>query len=146
MKNGMSLIVKQVTNLVIGFILIYSIYVILYGHLSPGGGFAGGVILACGFILLVLAYGREFVSRLIRDRTLTFADCLGALAFLALAFIGYLAADKFFDNFLARPGDFRLVSGGIMPLANIAIGIKVAACMAGAFLALILFRDKDNAS
>ena len=52
--NGMTLIVKQVTKLVIGFILVYSCAVVLYGHLSPGGGFVGGVMLACGFILLVL--------------------------------------------------------------------------------------------
>lgn len=144
MKHGMSIIVKQVADLVIGFILMYSIYIILYGHLSPGGGFAGGVILACGFVLLVLAHGKEFVNGLVSDNTLKYGDCVGALAFLAVALIGYVMADQFFTNVLSRPGDFRLVSSGIIPLANIAIGVKVAACMAGAFAVLIVFRDQPS--
>ena len=142
--KGMTLIVKQVAKLIIGFILLYSLYLILFGHLSPGGGFVGGVMLACGFILLVLAFGKEYVNTFIGDRALTVWDCLGALAFLALAFWGYVAVQSFFANVPARPGNFRLVSGGIIPLANIAIGIKVGACMAGAFVALVIFQDKKK--
>lgn len=137
--NGMTLIVKQVTKLVIGFILMFSAYIILYGHLTPGGGFVGGVMLACGFILLVLAFGKEFVNTMISDRSLTSWDCLGAFAFAALALAGYYGG-AFATNFLAAPGNFKLFSGGTIPLANIAIGIKVGAAMAGAFIALTVFR------
>lgn len=137
--KGMTLIVKEATKLVIGFILLYSIYLILYGHLSPGGGFSGGVVLACGFILLVLAFGKEFVDTLISDYSLTKWDCIGAIAFLVLALLGYIGGGVFV-NFLAKPGDFSLISAGTIPLANIAIGLKVGACMAGAFAALTLFR------
>lgn len=44
--KGMTLIVKTVTRLTLGFILLYGIYISLNGHISPGGGFAGGVIVA----------------------------------------------------------------------------------------------------
>lgn len=138
----MTLIVKQVTKLVIGFIMMYSIYIILFGHLTPGGGFAGGVMLACGFILLVLAFGKEFVNTMISDRWLTYWDCIGATGFLGLTLLGYVFASYFAENFLARPGNFRLYSSGTILLANIAIGLKVGACMAGAFVALSLFRDE----
>ena len=59
--NGMTLIVKTITRLVLGFIVILSASTILYGHITPGGGFAGGVMIACGFILLVLAFGKNTV-------------------------------------------------------------------------------------
>jgi len=43
-EKGMSLIVKTITRLTVGLILLYGIYIVLHGHVSPGGGFAGGVI------------------------------------------------------------------------------------------------------
>ncbi len=58
---GMSMIVKTVCGWIKGFILLYGIHVILYGHLTPGGGFAGGVIAAAAFVLIMLAEG-EAVS------------------------------------------------------------------------------------
>jgi len=142
--KGMTLIVKQVTRLIIGFIFLYSLYLILFGHLSPGGGFVGGVTLACGFILLVLAFGKKFFNNLISDRATTIWDCLGALGFLAIALIGYLGG-AFFENMWVEQGqEFALVSGGLIPLANIAIGIKVGACLAGVFLALTVLGSKSD--
>jgi multisubunit Na+/H+ antiporter MnhB subunit len=141
--KGMSLIVKTVTSLVSAFILLYGIYIVLYGHLTPGGGFAGGVILACCFILLVLAFGKGFVDQIISDRAPYLWDCVGALAFLAIALLGYYGG-SFFYNVLARPGDYRLFSGGIIMPCNVAIGIKVAACLFGVFAALSIFRPKTE--
>ena len=143
--TGMTLIVKQVTKLVTGFIFLYSAYLILFGHLSPGGGFVGGVTLACGVILVVLAFGKPFGNNLLTDRAAAVWDCVGALGFLVIALAGYLVG-HFFVNILAAPGDFRLFSGGTIPLANIAIGIKVGACLAGVFLALAAFRVGDQSS
>ena len=143
--KGMTLIVKQVTKLVVGFILLYSVYLILYGHLSPGGGFVGGVTLACGFILLVLAFGKEYFNTLIGDRTAAIWDCLGALGFLAVAFLGYTSGNFFFNIWADRGEDFALISAGTIPLSNIFIGIKVGACLVGVFLVLTIFRgEKDN--
>ena len=141
--KGMTLIVKQVTKLVVGFIFLYAAYIIIYGHLTPGGGFVGGVILACGFILMVLAFGKEFVNTFLSDRAATVWDCIGALGFLVVGLVGYLGG-QFFLNVLARPGNFKLVSAGLIPLANIAIGLKVGACMAGVFIALAIFRPGDG--
>jgi len=141
--SGMTIIVKQATKLVVGFIFLYSVYLILFGHLSPGGGFVGGVTLACGFILLVLAFGKRFVNSLMSDRAATVWDCVGALAFLAIALAGYFGG-TFFLNIIAGSGNFKLASGGIIPLANIAIGVKVGACLSGVFVALSIFRPSPN--
>jgi len=141
--NGMTLIVKQVTKLVIGFILMFSAYIILYGHLTPGGGFVGGVMLACGFILLVLAFGKTFVNTILSDHALTGWDCVGALGFAAMALAGYYAG-AFAANFLARPGTFKLFSAGTILPINLAIGIKVGAAMAAAFIALTTFHPEHE--
>ena len=57
--NGMSLIVKRITRYTVGLIFLYGIYIVLHGHLTPGGGFAGGVIIALSFIHIVLAFGKK---------------------------------------------------------------------------------------
>ncbi len=85
----MSLIVKTVTRLTFGLILIYAVYIILQGHSSPGGGFAGGIIIALSFILLMLAYGKDAVIRIINEeRGLVLAGIAG-FAFLCLSSLGF---------------------------------------------------------
>ncbi|MBL7223337.1 hypothetical protein HQ576_17835 [bacterium] len=139
--KGMTPIVKEVTALVAGFIAIFGAHVVFHGHLSPGGGFPGGVILACGLILLCLAFGREFVTGLVGEKTATVYDCVGALAFLFIGTVLGYYGGVFFSNVLVggKP-DFLLTDGGIILPCNVAIGIKVGACLFGAFLALSLFR------
>ena len=149
-ETGMSLIVKTVTSLVSAFILLYGIYIVLYGHLTPGGGFVGGVILACCFILMVLAFGKGFVDEIISERSPYLWDCIGALGFLVIALLGYYGG-RFFYNFLvpepshigapdAIAGNYRLLSAGIIVPSNVAIGLKVAACLFGVFAVLSIFR------
>ena len=150
--RGMSPIVKTVTSLVSAFILLYGIYVVLYGHLTPGGGFAGGVIVACSFILLVLAFGKEFVDGIISERTPYLWDCVGALAFLLIALLGYTGGTFFYNKLVSdaahvgteMAGNYHLFSGGIILPCNIAIGIKVAACLFGVFAVLSVFRASSK--
>ena len=138
-RAGMSPIVKTAVRLVAGFILLFGAYIVAYGHLTPGGGFAGGVIIACSPILLLLACGRKFVRGIVGDRAVTIWDCVGALAFLAIAAAGYWGG-AFFQNFWAKGEAFHLFSAGAMPLSNAAIGVKVGACLFGVFCALAAFR------
>jgi multisubunit Na+/H+ antiporter MnhB subunit len=142
--NGMTLIVKTTTRLVVGFIVVFASYLILQGHLSPGGGFAGGTILACGFILLILAFGKDSAMVFLGDRNLTLMDCLGAFGFILIAFIGF-ANGAFFRNFMDRGTPLRLLSGGTIMWSNIAIGIKVFASIYAVFLALVYLRSKKKA-
>jgi len=129
----MSLIVKTVTRWVVAFIFIYGLYVVAYGHLSPGGGFAGGVILSCAFILLLLAWGKKSALDVFGYRAAGKFDSLGALAFLFLALVGIVSLQgMFFSNFIQKssPGTpLRLFNGGIIPLANVAIAVKVCASL-----------------
>jgi multisubunit Na+/H+ antiporter MnhB subunit len=141
--SGMTPIVKTITRLILGFIVVFSASVILYGHITPGGGFAGGSMLACGFVLLLLAFGKEGSRAVLTENGASIWDSLGAFAFLCIALLGY-AAKAFFVNFLPHGAPFRLISAGTVMWSNIAIGIKVAACLFLIYLVLAAFRPSDS--
>ncbi len=138
-EGGMTLIVKNTARLVSGFVVVFAIYIALTGHLSPGGGFAGGVILAAAGALIVLSFGLESASKLITGPRCHLADSAGAMGFLAVGVLGYVAGG-FFVDFLGPGQLHHLASGGTIPLSNLAILVKVGAGLAGAFLALSAFR------
>ena len=139
-EQGMSLIVKTVTRLVTGFGLIFGFYVVMYGHITPGGGFAGGVVIGLALILVLLAFGKKAMDELFSEEGLKVADVFGALAFLVIALLGYFGG-MFFLNVIPHDEPFRvLTSGGIIPWCNLAIGVKVGACLFGVLVALAVFR------
>ncbi|HOK56750.1 MAG TPA: MnhB domain-containing protein [bacterium] len=124
MNKGMSEIVKTISKIVVPFIIIFGISVIFYGHLTPGGGFPGGVIISASFVLLLLAYGREKVlSKLSLYKSDILHD-IGAIMFLSVSLIGF-AGGVFFLNIFNKGKLFSLWSGGNLLFSNIAIGLKV---------------------
>jgi len=137
--QGMSLIVKNITRLVAGFIILFGAYIVLYGHVTPGGGFTGGVILASGLVLVVLAFGKGFTRNVLTHETAKVADSMGAMLFLLVAVLGF-AGGVFFTNVLSPGTVGHFVSAGTIPIANVGIGVKVSAGLFGAFLALAAFR------
>ena len=84
-RDGMGVVVHTVARWLRGFILLYGIYIILYGHVTPGGGFAGGVIIACGFVLLTLAGGQKLGLSFFSKGAASTFDSIGVLIFLVLA-------------------------------------------------------------
>lgn len=145
-RQGMTLIVRTITRIVLGFIAIFGAYIVLTGHLTPGGGFPGGVALACGFVLLTLAYGGEVSLRKMRETVAESLDSLGSLAFLLVALLGFVGG-YFFLNFIAKGTQFKILSAGIIPVCNIAIGLKIAGSIFSAFIALATFTiisDKER--
>lgn len=141
--KGMTVIVKKTTQLICGIVFIYGIYIITHGHLTPGGGFAGGIVVAGSFILLILAYGSEFLNLVKEETGSTFYENLAILIVLFLAVAGLLMGTKvFFMNFLPRGVAGELISAGMMPLYNIFVGIEVAASILTIFLALVIFKEE----
>ena len=82
-REGMSVVVQTVARWLKGFILLYGISIVLYGHITPGGGFAGGVVIASAFILLMLAQGERRGLSFFSKGTASTLDSVGVLAFLA---------------------------------------------------------------
>jgi len=140
--KGMTLIVRTITDFVVGFIVVFGAYIVLYGHLTPGGGFAGGVIIACAFILLMLAHGKDVAFSKLGQRTAHVLDSAGALTFLLIGWVG-LTAGYFFMNVFGRGEPFRLLSSGMILPANIAIAFKVGSSLFLIFAALAIFRRKS---
>jgi multicomponent Na+:H+ antiporter subunit B len=140
---GMSLIVKTITRLTIGLILLFGIYIVLHGHLSPGGGFAGGVIIALSFVHMMLAFGRDVAATRISHNLASHLESIGALMFLGIALIGFLGG-SFFLNILAKGSRFQLFSAGTIPLSNIAISLKVGVGLFAIFLALVILEGTKN--
>lgn len=146
MKNknyGMTLIVKTVTRWTVLLIMLYGWYITFFGHLGPGGGFPGGIIVVLSFIHIILAYGKEFVVKKINEHIAGILETTGGLLFLTIAILG-LTTGIFFKDFLGKGKIFSLLSGGIILPANIAIMIKVGFGMLSVFLCLILFYSQQD--
>ena len=140
--KGMSLIVRTITRLMIAPILLFGIYIVLHGHLTPGGGFPGGVIIAVGITLLVLAFGLERTTKKISYDTTKILDALGAVIFIVIAFLGFFfVTNVFFAPYMtliALGTPAQWFSAGAIPFYNMAIAIKVTGALVAMFLGLVI--------
>jgi multicomponent Na+:H+ antiporter subunit B len=100
-------------------------YIVAHGHLTPGGGFQGGVILAAAVVLVYTA-GQYLALRPARTTSAELADAVGAAGFGLLAVGGLVFGLAALHNFLGYGISGSLFSAGIIPLANTAVGIEVA--------------------
>ena len=108
------------------FALVYLIYVILHGHLSPGGGFQGGVLVVAVVVLIYLAHGYETTVRCLSGNLLHDTEGIASVVYVALALMGVAAGAQFCQNILYRQGAIGdLYSTGTILLMNITVGVKV---------------------
>lgn len=108
-------------------LLLTGAYIFIHGHLTPGGGFQGGAIIASAFLLMYL--GCE--GKKINENTSIIIESLAALTFIALGIIGLTIGKDFLFNFLSKGEPNALLSAGIIPIIYIAIGFKVGSEIAG---------------
>jgi multisubunit Na+/H+ antiporter MnhB subunit len=141
--HGMTSIVKKSAQFLCGPIFMYGIYITMYGHVTPGGGFAGGVIICGAFILLVLAFGGSLINLKDWESESSLLENMAVFAFLLLAGMGLLLGFKiFYYDFLPKGDPGELISAGVIPLYNIFIGIEVAAALFTIFLALVIYKEE----
>ncbi|ACS90344.1 MnhB domain-containing protein [Thermococcus sibiricus] len=150
-------IIKTTTRLLAPLILVFGSYIILHGHLTPGGGFQGGAVFASGLILLIVANTRDKVQELFEKTPLTQLESLGALGFLGIGLLG-LMGYTFLKNAIANSGFLfggttpqginpgYLNTGGTLSYLNIFVGTKVLAGLTSIILIffLILRRERDE--
>jgi energy-converting hydrogenase B subunit I len=137
--SEMSKIVRTLSNITFPFMMVFGLYIIAHGHLTPGGGFQGGAVAASGCAMLIVAYGSTWIFEKIKVSRLSAFESLGALGFIGVAFFGLIFGGYFFNNFLVRTGIlFNIVpktgftgsefnTAGVLPLMNFAVGVKVIA-------------------
>lgn len=123
----MTLIVKTVTRITLGFILLYGIYMAVNGHQEPGGGFVGGVIIALSFVHIMLAFGKKVALKRLHSNFLRISISCAALIFL------FIVVNPHSDRFshLAMPlFELFVVGGGLFAI----------------FVALVLLSKSDKDS
>jgi multicomponent Na+:H+ antiporter subunit B len=117
-------ILKTASRLLEPIIIIFGIYVFVNGHLSPGGGFQGGAILASALILSYLANPEEGLNKSI----LRITESISGLAFIVIGILGIVYAGGFLDNRIIPVGSIGdLISAGVIPIIYIFVGMKVGA-------------------
>jgi multicomponent Na+:H+ antiporter subunit B len=117
----------------VGPVMVLGAYVVAHGHLTPGGGFSGGVVVA-GALLLAYAGGQGLRLRRVGSITLLEGtEALGAAGFVALGLAGLIAAGTLLKNFLALGTSGMLLSAGTIPVGNVTVGLEVAGAVALVF-------------
>ncbi|MBE5857012.1 MAG: hypothetical protein E7296_05500 [Lachnospiraceae bacterium] len=122
-------ILQKAATFLVPAIFLFGIYVILNGHLSPGGGFSGGAIIGAGLILYVSAFGFEKTERFFTEKTQKVIS-LSALLFYCLAksYSFFTGANELESHIPLGKAGAILSSGLILPL-NICVGLVVAVTM-----------------
>ncbi|MED9968073.1 MAG: hydrogen gas-evolving membrane-bound hydrogenase subunit E [Blautia sp.] len=123
------IILQTVARILVPPIIIFGIYVILGGHLGPGGGFSGGAVIGAGLILYLNAFGFAKTERFFTAKTYKWMS-FGALACYALAksYSFYTGANHIHSIIpMGTPG--AILSSGLILILNICVGIVVAGTM-----------------
>jgi multicomponent Na+:H+ antiporter subunit B len=114
----------------VGPVIVLGLWVVTHGHLGPGGGFQGGVILA-GALLLVYAAGQVLaLARLEPTPLVEAADAVGAMAYALVAIGGLVFAGAALFNFLPYGTTSMLLSSGTIALLSCAVGVEVTGAVA----------------
>jgi len=122
-----SLIVRRGSQFLFPLILLFGAYIFIHGHLTPGGGFQGGSVIASAFLLMFLGNRGYFL----RHKPLEVTESLAGLTFVIIGLIGLGIGGYFLNNFLPKGSVFALFSAGVIPILYAAIGLKVGAELAG---------------
>ncbi|MGH2537760.1 MAG: MnhB domain-containing protein [Candidatus Promineifilaceae bacterium] len=133
-RPEMTLLVRVIIRLLLPIILVFGAYLVTYGHLTPGGGFQGGMTLVGALMIAYLAFGYESV-RGYGHEALDLLEHVAALAYLIIGLLGILAGANFLSNILRSGEPGELLSGGIVLALSLVIGLKVAA---GTLLVLLI--------
>lgn len=133
-------ILQAAASFLVPLILMFGAYVILNGHISPGGGFSGGAVMGAGLILYLNAFGFKKTERFFRFRTFQVVS-LCALTFYAVSkTYSFFTGANHLDSFITPGTPGRIFSAGLIPYLNIAVGLVVCCTM---YAFYTLFRKGD---
>lgn len=120
------IILETITGILMPFALVLGIYVIVNGHISPGGGFSGGTILGAALILHSITYGPEKTREFFSMKVFTYVTVIALLTYGALKGYSFMtgAANIPTGIPIGTPG--KILSGGLILPLNIGVGIIVA--------------------
>lgn len=121
-KARSSELLQTASSFIFPFIFITGVYIAVNGHLTPGGGFQGGAVLASSLLLLILADPDQNGA----PSLFSWLESLSGLIYVILGVAGLVFAGGFLDASLLPAGKAgTLISAGIIPIISVLIGIKV---------------------
>ena len=129
-------ILRKSALIVFPIIMVFGVYVILNGHISPGGGFSGGAILGAGFVLFLSAFGFNKTERFMNANTVRIITLVALLVYcLSKCYSFFTGANHLESGIpLGTPG--AILSSGLILVLNICVGMVVA-CTMYSFYALV---------
>lgn len=133
-------ILQGAAKILVPIIILFGIYVVLNGHLSPGGGFSGGAIIGAGLILYLSAFGFEKTEKLFTEKTYKTISFLALTTYcLAKSYSFFTGANHLESHIpLGTPG--AILSSGLIFVLNICVGLVVACTM---YTFYVMFRKGD---
>ena len=120
-------ILRAGADLLAPLLMVVGLYIVLHGHLTPGGGFQGGVILATAFFLPLLARPGQSLDH----GWISLLEGLAGAIFIVIGLLALFRGGEFLQPMLDRGELGRLLSAGTLPLLYMAVGLKVGAEIAG---------------
>lgn len=122
-------ILQRVATVLIPFIMVFGVYIMFNGHLSAGGGFAGGAVLGAGMILYLLSFGFVKASRFLNEKVINSIVCTSLTFYCLIKSYSFFTGANHLHSIISpgTPGD--LISSGLILPLNIAVGFVVACTM-----------------
>ena len=106
--------------------MMYMFYIILHGHLSPGGGFQGGVLVVGVILMLYFGHGYQTTVQTLSFELLHDTEGIASVVYVALAMMGIAVGAQFCENVLYTQGNIGdLYSSGTIFWMNVTVGVKV---------------------
>ena len=120
-------ILQAGADLLFPLLLVVGLYIILHGHLTPGGGFQGGVVLAAAFFIPILARPGSTLDH----HAVSLIEGLAGATFIFIGLLAMLGGQAFLTPLLGKGELGTLFSAGTLPLLYLAVGLKVGSELAG---------------
>lgn len=128
-------ILQQVVRILVPIVFIFSIYVMLNGHLSPGGGFSGGAMMGAGMILYTCAFGFDKTRKFFGERVYTAVKVTALVLYGVMITYYYIMGANGLENHIPLGTPGAILSAGLILPINLVVGLQVA-CTMYAFYAL----------
>jgi multicomponent Na+:H+ antiporter subunit B len=139
--------VKVFATVMCGITVLFGIYIVTHGQLTPGGGFQGGVIIAAAPMLIYIAQDTEAFRRIVSHPLLEFAEATGAACYAVVGLVSLVIGAAFLTNILPLGQTGDVFSSGSIAVISALVGLEVAAAfllITSEYLREILSADKDS--
>lgn len=133
-------ILRASTRILVPIIMLFGVYVVLNGHLSPGGGFSGGAIIGSGLILYQNAFGFKKAKAVFNEKTYKGISAAALLTYCLCKTYSFYTGANHLDSHIPLGIPGHILSSGLILILNICVGMVVACTM---YTFYVMFRKGD---